>query len=615
MNFAAARLTFRLHGFGSAGIGLLTLSVAALAVWYATRIDSLPDAVSCGALAISANPDESAVVSCRAFAVLNEEASRVAGIMAFLPILAGLFLGVPIVAQELDRGTAPLAWWLDPSRSRWLLQRAMPVAFLAVLLGLIAGAAIDHLESRLLIGVDPAASFHNYGLRGPIVAARVLLFLGCGVLVGSLLGRTLPSMLVALLVGAVLLGGISHVQLQLQRAEAVPLVTEDGYVRPADRAIAAGARLPSGEELTYDELRKRYPNPGELLRAQETSTFLTWVVPGDQYALTSGREAAATVGLGLLLLMAAMLVVTRRRTDPGRVRVGIPAFRRRSGAPRTGRTSGSIAAIRLTLWPHRSEIAAGLAVGLVSSVGGVLLLAVLAGLSAPAHCIQDRFLVPAPADCTTTEQFVNLTNEWGGRLFALMAVLPWLVGALVGVVIVGREIEHRTAILAWSLAPDRRRWLLGRVAVAGVLVVLLLAIPSVVATEVERVVYPWAPPELSFNDYALRGPLVVARGVGALGIGLLAGAVVGRILPSLLVAGAGCALLAMVLGLLLPFGQPADALRTPGYSAEGSQPLIGYSISGERLREVELREMVFIGGVVLVLVAATTVVTERRRPY
>lgn len=617
MRLATLRLTLRLHRFGIIGTSLAALGAAALASWYAVRIDSFPDAVRCAALAQAASPTEADLIACRTFFALTEEASRVAGAMAFLPILAGLFLGVPIVAQELDRGTAALAWWLEPSRSRWLLQRALPIAGLAVLVWLVAGVALDQLEARLLAGVDPAASFHHYGLRGPLVAARAILFLGCGVIVGALLGRTLPSLLVALVLGVGLLGAIDQVHHQIQWLEATPTVTEDGRTNRSDLVVDAGARLPDGEQLTYAELRARYPNPGELLQAQASSTWISWVISGDRYGLIAGREAAATGGLGLLLLVAASPVVARRRPDPGRVRIGLPELRRRRvyrAVRPEERLPGIGTAIRLALWPHRSEIAAGVVVGLVASIGGVLLLMALAGLSAPAHCIWDRFLVPIPPECATTEQFINLKNEWGGRLFAAMAVLPWVVGALIGVVIVGREIEHRTTVFAWSLGPDRRRWLLGRVIVATAVVALLLAIPSVVASEVERAIHPWAPPELSFNNYALRGPLVVARGLAALAIGLFVGAVVGRVLPSLLVAAGGCFALAMLLGLLLPFGQPSEALGDEAFTGQGSQPLIGYSIPGKRLREVELREGAFIGSVSLALLAATIAVVERRRP-
>ena len=52
------------------------------------------------------------------------------GLLIFLSFAAGLFLGVPVVARELERGTARLAWSLAPSRMRWYLARLLPLLVL-----------------------------------------------------------------------------------------------------------------------------------------------------------------------------------------------------------------------------------------------------------------------------------------------------------------------------------------------------------------------------------------------------------------------------------------------------------------------------------------------------
>ena len=46
---------------------------------------------------------------------------------AVFPVVAGLLAGGPIVARELESGTARLAWSLGPSRLRWFVQRAVPI--------------------------------------------------------------------------------------------------------------------------------------------------------------------------------------------------------------------------------------------------------------------------------------------------------------------------------------------------------------------------------------------------------------------------------------------------------------------------------------------------------
>lgn len=59
-----------------------------------------------------------------------------------LPCLAGLALGAPLVAEELDRGTVRLAWSQETGRGRWLARKllvagAVIVAVFASLAGLI----------------------------------------------------------------------------------------------------------------------------------------------------------------------------------------------------------------------------------------------------------------------------------------------------------------------------------------------------------------------------------------------------------------------------------------------------------------------------------------------
>lgn len=48
---------------------------------------------------------------------------------------------------------------------------------------------------------------------------------------------------------------------------------------------------------------------------------------------------------------------------------------------------------------------------------------------------------------------------------------------------------------------------------------------------------PWSP-ALRFGDAGLHGPVIVAKGAAALGLAMLAGAVIGRILPAVIVAAA-----------------------------------------------------------------------------
>ncbi|MBA3779196.1 MAG: hypothetical protein H0X16_07860 [Chloroflexi bacterium] len=483
------------------------------------------------------------------------------------------------------------------------------IAF-AVVAGLFAGVVADHLEARLFPFADPGASFQDFGMRGAIVPGRLILAVGCGLLVGALVGRTLPAMILALVLGAMMVGAVDGVHQAIQVREAVPVDQNSIDERFAGRIVDFRYELASGDLVTHEELEALHPDPAELERQLQASRQLVFVTPGERYAQVSLREAAVTGSLGLLLVVATIPVVGRRDPGPGWVRIGlgrgVRTPRRRPGLPATGKP-GPAAASRLALWPHRAELAGGDIVGLGVSLACVLVVGTLSSVAPPPQCLADLSNIPMTQDCATTDQFLLFASEWASVLFVAMAVLPWLVGTLIGVVIVGREIEHGTATLAWSLAPDRRRWLITRVAVAAALVVLLLAIPSILATEMQRIAQPWVPPESTFENYGLRGPLIVVRGVAAFGIALLVGALVGRILPGVLLAALGCVMLAILVSSLAPFGVAVDMARPVDPRA--------FSTPREHLGEVELREGVLLAASALAFLGASVAAVERRRPY
>lgn len=607
MKLATIWLTFRLHQFAVTGIGLACFALATLAIWYAARLDAFPTAIAC----LTQGGE-----SCQPYLDLHAEAGRILFAVGFLPILAGIFLGVPLVALELERSTTSLAWSLEPSRWRWFMQRSIPVVAFVVVLGLVTGVTADHLETRLFPFADPGASFHDYGLRGPLVAGRLLLALGCGVLIGALVGRTLPAMLITFVIAAVLGAAISTFNQGIHAGLAVPVAAEEFDITSASRQVDFRYQLPSGELMTWEQLESRFPDPADLELQLSSTEQLVYVIPAEHYGAVSILEVAGASALGVSFMAATGVTLIRRHPGPGGIRLGMSRYwrRQRRRGFRSDDKVGLVRFARLALWPPRLELMAGASVGLVFSVACVVVVATLLSSSPPAKCLEDLANIPVSPDCAIANRFLDVASDWGNTLFASMAVLPWIVGALIGVVVVGREIEEGTAPLAWSLSPDRRRWLITRALVAAALVALLLTVPAALATEMQRIARPWVVPESTLDNFGLRGPLVVMRGLAGFSIALLAGAVLGRIVSGLLVAGVLCAGLFLGLQLLWPFGQPLEDLPQPEPGGPVAVSPVQQGVPGERFPEVELREGLFLAGVSLAIVAFTTVVVERRRP-
>jgi hypothetical protein len=127
-------------------------------------------------------------------------------------------------------------------------------------------------------------------------------------------------------------------------------------------------------------------------------------------------------------------------------------------------------------------------------------------------------------------------SDWAQGLLYLSWGAPFGMGLVLGVPIVAREVEGRTAAIAWTLSRTRARWLAGRVAFAAVVLVALLAALVPASGQLAAAIVPNLHLDRDFTWIGRRDWLIVARGIAALSFGVLAGMVVGRQLPGLLAA-------------------------------------------------------------------------------
>lgn len=115
------------------------------------------------------------------------------------PMLAGLFLGAPLIGRELEHGTHRLAWTQSIGIGRWL---AVKLAFLSCL---VAGAAcviavlaswwfqpFNQVQGLSRVQLD------EFSLQGLAPVAYAMFAFALGTAAGALLHRTLPAMAVTL---------------------------------------------------------------------------------------------------------------------------------------------------------------------------------------------------------------------------------------------------------------------------------------------------------------------------------------------------------------------------------------------------------------------------------
>jgi hypothetical protein len=309
--FDWARLTLRLHRFELFAFGAAIIVLAIGAFVASAYVDSVRPPPEC----LTFNGDTP--FSCEAALGKVDEAKVFIGLITtpLLPITyaIGIFLGVPVIARELERGTVRLAWWLAPSRWRWYLARLLPVLVVLAVLTFVAGVAMDRMFSAGDPNVDPSNSFDGYGVRGALLASRAIFIFALSVLVGSFIGRALPAVIIAALIATVgLYGGIQlHQRILASEAVAIPIDPfNGGGTRPGDMYIDQRFVLPDGSMVGYEYFNGSdpYDQNGQPLYPQ-----VALVIPGERYGFVQAREALVLALGSLVALLVAGFVVARRR--------------------------------------------------------------------------------------------------------------------------------------------------------------------------------------------------------------------------------------------------------------------------------------------------------------
>lgn len=305
------RLAWRLHRFEILGFGLLLAVLVAAALGVA----GLLDATGYGRLCMGdagAQPSACEAIGRQFYGYQQSLVPMIQGLLASAPFLLAVLVGAPLVARELERGTSRLAWSLAPSRVQWFVVRAVPAVVGVFLLALAAGLALDRLTGAIEPGTDAARSFAGFGSRGIVLATRAVFVLAIGVCLGALLGRMLPALLLAAVVGWIGIAGGSYVHSRWLATEAVISQTETGG--PGDLFIDQRIKAPDGRLMTWDEVYAELPPTEDGSDWPPAGyTFVSYVVPAERLAFVQAREVAALAGASLVFLGIAAIAVRRRR--------------------------------------------------------------------------------------------------------------------------------------------------------------------------------------------------------------------------------------------------------------------------------------------------------------
>jgi len=194
--------------------------------------------------------------------------------------------------------------------------------------------------------------------------------------------------------------------------------------------------------------------------------------------------------------------------------------------------------------------------------------------AAAPECWQRDTDAPLPAamqdTCGASYQAHSAMREVGAYAAVGSTLAPFLFGVILGPPLVGREIEGRTAGIAWTLSRSRRRWLALRAGPVVGLVLVAMVLVGLAGTTLARQL---AGGEPGFGSLVPPLPLLLARGALALAIGLLAGVVIGRTFPAVLATALAVGLVMIAASIGIDAWMAAEARPIPqfGDMAGGSK--------------------------------------------
>jgi hypothetical protein len=261
--------------------------------------------------------------------------------LLFLPVLAGMFIGAPLLARELESGSFRFAWTQGIGRARWLVTKMVllggTAAAAAAVLGFLADWYGGPFESAGLASHWQGGQFNVTVLTLP---AWTLCSLAAGTFAGVLIGRVVSAMAAAAaFTGALIV--LDFTRLHDWFLGIAPAVTRSSpsgtgfgalntFVTPGGIPGPPGSWLISGwytgrggQPLTGSDatgLWDRFYAEGGRTPA---GTFMTWLSqhhysywvsyePASRYWLLQAIEVGALLASATFLLLATVRLANRR---------------------------------------------------------------------------------------------------------------------------------------------------------------------------------------------------------------------------------------------------------------------------------------------------------------
>jgi hypothetical protein len=255
-------------------------------------------------------------------------------ILLATPVLAGLFLGAPMVAAEFESGTTQFAWTQGITRARWLAVKAGWLLVAAAAWGAVVAALTTWWASPT--NAEHGSEFYpgRFDVLYLVPVAYAVFAMALGICAGALIRRTVPAM-------AVTLGGFIAARIvvtlwvrphYLSAVTVVRNLTAQTRLSGSYWLLSQGARNPAGQLMAGPQdqtvafgvpvsslpkacagLAKPAGGLTSSCRAALTGfrSFVTYQ-PVSRFWPFQGIETGVFVGLAAILLAVTAVVLIRR---------------------------------------------------------------------------------------------------------------------------------------------------------------------------------------------------------------------------------------------------------------------------------------------------------------
>jgi hypothetical protein len=251
----------------------------------------------------------------------------------FMPLLIGVFIGVPMLSREHEQRTLLLAWSQDTSPTRWLLAKLSLLGLFVAVVTATVAVVCDRME-RALAKVSMSNMFqHETFVNTAMLPLAIgICWFAIGVAFGAAIKRTLPAVfaVAAGFIGLMLLVQYRYPTLMkplsVWRQIGAPddllndndLVVKGGIITTYGGDQLSGAYDASRRQLTGAELERLCPpdNGGGTMLSCYVNNHLQQHIqyqPGSRIPEFHLIIGAGYLGLAAMAVAAVWLIV--RRTD------------------------------------------------------------------------------------------------------------------------------------------------------------------------------------------------------------------------------------------------------------------------------------------------------------